>query len=405
MNQFSSLGVGARTLAALDRAGISSPLPVQEQAVPPLRSGSDVVIQAPTGSGKSLAFLLPLAGLAGLAAPQRATRGPRAMVVCPTRELALQIAAVFDTLDLGLRQLLVFGGVGYGAQLGGLRRGTDLLIGTPGRIVDLVERRVLDLSGVRYMVLDEADEMFDSGFAPIIERIIALTRQPQMVLASATMPEWVESMIVRHLRQPVRVCVEDDEESRLEHGLMRVDAHGGKLKVLDRLLSARAGSTIAFGRTKHGVARVCRDIERLGHRPQQLRGDMSQGQRQRALQAFRDDPDGVLVATNVAARGLDISHVGLVINYDLPDTPQWLTHRVGRTARNGASGRALTLLTSQDEPAWTKLRRQGAEDLPEVDSEHLLATGEWRLRPAPRPLAPIPTSSRGPRPFQHRRRS
>ncbi|MGH7861788.1 MAG: DEAD/DEAH box helicase [Candidatus Dormibacteraceae bacterium] len=379
MSTFASLGVSEHTRLALERVGITEPLPVQAASIPPLCAGLDVVMHAPTGSGKSLAFLLPVVEAPR---PERVQPSPRALVICPTRELALQTDSVFASLNSRMRRVLVFGGVGYQGQLSGLRRGTDLVIGTPGRIVDLVERGALKLSGVHYLVLDEADEMFDSGFAPIVERIIKLLPRPQTVLASATMPDWVNTMIGRHLSDPVRVEVEDDDVPRLEHGLLRVDAHGGKVQVLSRLLGASSGATIAFGRTKHGVARICRDMERLGHRPLQLRGDMSQSQRQRALQAFRNDPDGVLVATNIAARGLDISHVGLVINYDLPDTPQWLTHRVGRTARNGARGRALTLLTAQDELAWQKLRRQGAEDLPEVDARHLFEAGEWRFQPA-----------------------
>lgn len=373
MTTFAELGVSARTLAALERQQITEPVAVQASAVPALLQGSDVVIQAPTGSGKSLAFLLPLI--------ERLSRssgpGPRALIVTPTRELAMQVHQVFRTLDSGLRDALLYGGSGYATQTVALKSAPDVVIGTPGRILDMVGKRLMSLGRLEYVVLDEADEMLDQGFAPDVERILGQTWSPQTVLASATMPSWVERMIEKYLNEPAVFRVEADEESKLEHGILRM-RRDEKVQVLGRLLELKgSGSVIAFGRTKDGVARLCRDLQRIGHRALPLQGDMQQSARDRTMHAFRDGRTEILVATNVAARGLDISHVALVVNYDLPDTAQWLTHRIGRTARNGAEGFAITFVTPEDDRLWERLRREGAPELPELNRSALLNKGDW----------------------------
>jgi ATP-dependent RNA helicase DeaD len=373
LSSFSELGLEPGILDALTRSNIEAPVIVQELAIPPLLDGDDVVIAAPTGSGKTLAFLIPAAQ--GLMTSTG--QGPRVLVVTPTRELAVQIDAVWKSLSTGLRSALLYGGVGYATQTIDLRKGPDIIIGTPGRLLDMIGKRLLTLSRVEYLVLDEADEMLDAGFAPDVEKILAMTYQPQTVLASATMPEWVTRMIDKHLQQPVRIELEGPEESLLEHGLLRV-GRGEKLQVLNRLLRRHKGSAIVFGRTKHGVKKLNRDLKALGHDSVELQGNLSQGARDKTMESFRDQRADILVATNVAARGLDISHVGLVINFELPDTAQWMTHRIGRTARMGNEGRALTMVTPEDMPNWSKLRRQGAPELPELDSEHLLSEGGWR---------------------------
>ena len=406
---FADLGVNAHLLSALARNSIDNPVTVQVEAIPPMLRGKDVVIQAPTGSGKTLAFILPIVErLNAVKGP-----GPRALVVAPTRELAIQVDRVFQSLNTGLKSALVYGGVGYATQENALRGGVDLVIGTPGRLLDMVSRRRLALSRVQLLVLDEGDEMLDAGFAPDVERIIELTYQPQIVLASATMPQWVSRMIERHLDDPVRVVIAAPIEDALEHGLLRV-ARMEKLRTLSKLLQQHRGSAIVFGRTKHGVRKLSRDLRNLGHDSADLQGNLSQNVRDRTMDAFRGLKTNILVATNVAARGLDISHVDLVINYDLPDSPQWLTHRVGRTARMGVKGRALTFLTPEDEAAWRTLRRQGAPALPEVDVRSLLTEGDWRYvaaslvepQPSTRAAQPRAVRSDG-RPAQswdHRRR-
>jgi superfamily II DNA/RNA helicase len=372
LNTFAEAGVSARTLAALARQSIESPVEVQAQTIPALLEGRDVVMEAPTGSGKTLAFLVPLVDRLGPPAP-----GPRALVVTPTRELAIQVDKVFQSLQSDARRALLYGGIGYATQTAELKAGVDVVIGTPGRILDMVGRRLLSLSRVEYLVLDEADEMLDAGFAPDVERLIGLTYSPQAVLASATMPDWVTRMIERYLSDPLRVRVATEGEPTLEHGLLRVE-RARKLHTLSRLLAGHEGAAIVFGRTKHGVRKLNRELRQLGHDSVELQGNLSQSVRDRAMDAFRQRRTNVLVATNVAARGLDISHVGLVVNYELPETPQWLTHRVGRTARMGEAGRAITFITADDELAWHRLRRQGAPDLPELDAGHLLEEGGWR---------------------------
>jgi superfamily II DNA/RNA helicase len=373
LTSFAELGLEPRILDALVRTNIESPVLVQAEAIPPLLDGDDVVIEAPTGSGKTHAFLIPAAQ--GLLTSTG--QGPRVLVVTPTRELAIQIDAVWKGLETGLRSALLYGGVGYATQTNDLRKGPDIIIGTPGRILDMVGKRLVTLSRVEYLVLDEADEMLDAGFAPDVEKILGMTYQPQTVLASATMPEWVSRMITKHLQEPVRIKVAGEAVALLEHGLLRV-GRGEKLQVLNRLLRRHKGSAIVFGRTKHGVKKLNRDLKALGHDSVELQGNLSQGARDKTMESFRDQKADILVATNVAARGLDISHVGLVINFELPDTAQWMTHRIGRTARMGNEGRALTMVTPEDMPNWSKLRRQGAPELPELDSDHLLSEGGWR---------------------------
>ncbi len=381
-------------------------MPVQVDAIPGLLAGRDVVIEAPTGSGKTLAYLLPM--VEQLAGPGP---GPRALVVTPVRELAMQVDAVYRKIGTTGRIATLYGGVGYGAQMAALRQRPDLVVGTPGRLLDIIERGLLTLTRIRYLVLDEADEMLDSGFAPAVERLLALTQHPQMVLASATMPDWVAAMIRKHLVDPLRVRVAGEaSEPRLEHALIRVERQV-KLSTLSQVLRRNRG-VIVFGRTKHGVRNLAAALRKLDHQVVELQGNMSQSARDQAMALFRSGRSDVLVATNVAARGLDLRHVGLVVNYDLPETSESLTHRVGRTARMGNEGRALTFLTPDDDVSWRRLRGQGAPDLRELDLEHLLRAGDWRYAPAA--VAPAehvraaarPAPSRPTRPrYQRRRRS
>lgn len=383
---FEELGVPSRTLKSLHAQGITSPNPVQRRTVPALRQGRDAVIEAPTGSGKTLAFLLPLLERLGCHRPM----GPRALIVAPTRELATQIAAVLSSLDSSLRVALLYGGVGYGAQMRSLRQSPDVVVGCPGRIIDLTRQRAVSFSQVEYLVLDEADEMLDQGFARDVERIIGMTpASRQTVLASATMPNWVREMIEKHLKTPDIVRVVAGVEPALEHGLLSV-RRDAKVDTLHQLLQRQAGQTIVFHRTKHGAKKLARDLDRLGHLVSELQGNLSQNARDRAIGSFRRGDTWVLVATNVAARGLDVANVGLIVNYELPDTPQWLMHRVGRTARNGAEGRALTFLSEDDAPKWTKLRRLGAPNLAHVDPVRLLDEQQWTYLALPPPETNFP---------------
>ena len=386
MTSFEDVGVRARTAESLAAVQITMPNAVQSAAIPPLLARSDVVIESPTGSGKTLAFAVPLVErLAG-----HSKQGVRALVVTPTRELATQVAAVLRSVDGGLRVVVAIGGVGYGPQVSGLAQHPDVVVGCPGRLVDLAARGNLRLQAVQYLVLDEADEMLDRGFAPDVERLIALcpgNAAPlarQTVLVSATMPAWVKAVAAKHLVDPTRITVAAEAEPDLEHAVVRIDA-GGKLDLLSSLLrrqlSQPVPQTIVFHRTKHGAKKLARDLVRLGHAAVELQGNLSQNARDRSIASFRTGESAVLVATNVAARGIDVAEVGLVVNYELPESAQWLTHRVGRTARNGAAGRALTLLSDLDAEQWRKLRRTGAPELPLVDHTALLADGSWNVEP------------------------
>ena len=401
MQTFAEAGVSARILAALSRQQIETPNRVQLESIPALLDGRDVVIQSPTGSGKTLAFFIPI-----VERFQPGKPGPRALIVAPTRELAIQVEAVFKSLDSGLRSALLYGGVGYHQQMQSLKRGADVVIGTPGRILDMIERKLVSLSRVEYLVLDEADQMLDAGFAPDVERILGLTYSPQTVLASATMPDWVSRMIDRHLQDPLRVKIVAEGPSLLEHGLVQTDP-GLKLRLLSDILH-RHGDTIVFGRTKHGVRKLNKELQRLGHKSVELQGNMAQSARDKVMESFRNQRADVLVATNVAARGLDLSHVGLVVNYELPDTAEAMTHRIGRTARNGNTGRALTFITADDHEKWAKLRRQGAPALRRVDASALAHGGDWRyLEDTAHTIAPTAgrsstRSRRRPRPMRGR---
>lgn len=382
---FQAIGVRPRTAGSLLRNSISEPNAVQRAAIPVLLARGDCVIEAPTGSGKTLAFVVPLVErLRGHAAC-----GARALIVTPTRELAAQVAEAVRAVDPSLRTVLCVGGVGYGAQTGGLRNAPDVIVGCPGRLLDLVGIGAARLARIEYLVLDEGDEMLDQGFARDVERIIELCRTgdhaaPQTVLASATMPEWVQRMIARHLQSPARIHIASEQVPDLEHGVLRVE-RSRKIDALSTLLRQQRrhglSQTIVFHRTKHGTKKLARALAALDHQAGELQGNLSQNARDQALSAFRNRRTNVLVATNVAARGIDVVSVGLVINYELPESPQWLTHRVGRTARNGSPGRAITFLTPEDGAQWTKLRRLGAPALPELDAEQLLRTGEWLHTP------------------------
>lgn len=384
---FEAMGVRARTTGMLLRDGISEPNAVQCAAIPVLLAGGDCVIHGPTGSGKTLAFVVPLVErLSG-----HGGHGARALIVTPTRELAAQVAAVVRTVDPGLRTVLCVGGVGYGTQTGALRNAPDVIVGCPGRLLDLARMGAARLNRIEYLVLDEADEMLDQGFARDVEKIIALCRagesaRLQVVLPSATMPAWVQQMVARHLRSPAHVRVTTEQLPDLEHSLLRIE-RSRKIDALSTLLrhQRRTGTsqTIVFHRTKHGAMKLARDLTRLDHRTGVLQGNLSQNARDRALDLFRTRQTDVLVATNVAARGIDVVNVGLVINYELPETPQWLTHRIGRTARNGAPGRAITLLTEDDGIKWSKLRRLGAPALPELDAERVLGSGFTKAQRQP----------------------
>ncbi|MGD9893546.1 MAG: DEAD/DEAH box helicase, partial [Dehalococcoidia bacterium] len=395
------------TRSALTAMAVHTPTPIQSAALPELFAGHDVIGQARTGSGKTLAFALPI-----VEGVDDRLRFVQALVLVPTRELAAQVAGVLRGLHPGrdLRVQLIVGGVAIGPQAQALRRGVHVVVGTPGRVLDHLNHGTLRLDRLRLLVLDEADEMLDRGFAPDVERIIARTSaERQTALFSATVPDWVGTMAARHLRAPVSVRVDAQSQpvEHVEHSVYDVPP-GGKLAALQALLDARGeGATLVFGRTKHGVKKLARRLESLGYPVVALQGNLSQNARDRVMAEFRNGEAPILIATNVAARGLDVDHVTQVINYELPETAELLTHRVGRTGRMGRSGEAITLLAPEDEVAWKKLVR-GLRRHParrpwrgtHHKDNHASVGNEAPRRP---PLPQAPPTLRDARPDQSRR--
>ncbi len=354
---FSSMPIRPSTIAALARIGITEPTPIQTVALPILLDGGDVIGQARTGSGKTLAFLIPATELVD---PTK--RDVQVLILTPTRELAVQIDQVLETLpmDRAIRSTLIFGGRAAGPQIAALRHGAQFVIGTPGRVLDLINRGVLHLDHVRFLVLDEADEMLDRGFAPDVERILSRTpRSRQTALFSATVPAWVSDTAGKHLRQPTLVAIDQNSQGvpSIEHVAYDLP-NDDKIGALRELLDLRGdGSIIVFGRTKHGVKKLAKKLEQDGYPVGALQGNLSQNARDRVMQQFRDGDVQILVATNVAARGLDITSVDQVINLELPESPELMTHRIGRTGRMGRQGRAITLLSPADGAKWRELDR------------------------------------------------
>lgn len=348
-------------------------------------AGRDVMGQARTGSGKTLAFALPLVSKC-----DPAVRGVQALVLVPTRELAIQVGGVTQQMaqSLGLRMTLLYGGRSLLPEKQALAAGAQIVVGTPGRTLDHLRQGTLSLKSVRFLVLDEGDEMLDRGFGPDVDRILSHTSTDrQTALLSATVPAWVEQTAARHLRNPllVRADVELEAPPEIEHVVYDVGP-AGKLQALRALLDRQGnGPIIVFGRTKHGVKKLARQLGEIGYSVAALQGNLSQNARERVMEDFRTGRVRVLLATNVAARGLDIAGVEQVINYELPESAELFTHRAGRTGRMGRSGEAVTLLTPEDSPKWRQIERALGKRLARVSWNGSQADG---ARPRPLPVPP-----------------
>ena len=360
---FADLGVRTETVEALAEAGIIHAFPIQELTLPLALGRNDIIGQARTGTGKTLAFGIPVVQTV-LAPGEGADGRPQALVVVPTRELCIQVTA--DVTRAGARRSLrvisVYGGRAYEPQLTALRAGVDVVVGTPGRLLDLARQRVLDLAGVRTLVLDEADEMLDLGFLPDVERIMAqLPTNRQTMLFSATMPGPVISLARRFMARPVHVRAEQPDETRTvpttHQHVFRAHALD-KMEVLARVLQATGrGLAMVFVRTRRTADKVAEDLDKRGFAAAAVHGDLGQGQREQALRAFRAGKVDVLVATDVAARGIDISGVTHVVNYQCPEDENVYLHRIGRTGRAGESGVAVTFVDWDDLPRWTLVNK------------------------------------------------
>lgn len=372
------LGVAPDISDALAAVGVVDPFPIQSMAVPLGLDGHDVIGQARTGTGKTYAFGIPLLQrIERVAEPHR----PRGLVVTPTRELAQQVTDDLSTAGarLGVRVLTVYGGRAYEPQIDALRQGVDVVVGTPGRLLDLRQGRHLDLSRVQVLVLDEADRMLDLGFLPDVERILAhIPRQRQSMLFSATMPGEIISLVRRHLRRPTHVRAEAEEgysavPTTAQHVFRahRLD----KPELLARVLQAEGrGLTMVFCGTKRVAARLADDLTRRGFAVGSVHGDLGQGQRERAMRAFRNGKVDVLVATDVAGRGLDVVDVTHVINYECPDDERTYLHRIGRTGRAGRAGVAVTFVDWEDLVRWKTINN--ALGLPFAELEETYSTSD-----------------------------
>ena len=354
---FPDMPLKAATKAAIARMNISSATPIQEKAIPTLLAGRDLIGQARTGSGKTLAFAVPL-----IERCDQSIREIQALVLVPTRELAIQVASVVEALACSQKLLvtLLYGGRSLRPEHAALRNRPHIVIATPGRTLDHLRQGTLDLGSVRFLVLDEADEMLDRGFARDVESIIGETpNERQTALLSATMPEWVAKTAAKHLRHATKVKVDAGMNSppTVEH-LVYTLQKGDKLEALRTLLDRRDDMpVIIFGRTKRGVKQLARKLDLLDYPVGALQGNLSQNARERVMADFRSGTVSILVATNVAARGLDIEGVGQIINYDMPDTELLFTHRTGRTGRMGRTGEAVTFVTSEDERKWREIEQ------------------------------------------------
>ena len=359
---FSQLGLSTQTLGALARAGFTQPTPIQAQAIPHALAGKDVVGAAATGTGKTAAFLLPtIERLAG-------KTGTRALVLAPTRELAVQIAEELQRFgaDRGVRGAVVIGGAGITGQAHALRAGPQVVIATPGRLVDHLKQGTARLDAIEVLVLDEADRMLDMGFAPQLAQILKrLPRQRQTLLFSATMGAEVADFTRAHLRDPARVSVVPNgtTAARAEQQVF-LAAQGEKLPTLLALLEGDGSSTLVFTRTKRRADKVAKSLARAGHEVARIHADRSQGQRRAALEGFRDGTYRVLVATDIAARGIDVADIGHVVNFDLPHVPEDYVHRIGRTARASASGRASSFASPEEAPLLRDIERLTRKAIP-----------------------------------------
>jgi len=346
--EFSNFNFHPNVAAGVKAIGYITPTPIQEQAIPPVLKGHDVMGLAQTGTGKTAAFVLPIL--------HRLMQGPRghvrALIVAPTRELAEQIheAIVSMGKQTRLRSATIYGGVGLSPQIRKLRNGVEIVVACPGRLLDHINQRTINLSHLEVLVLDEADRMFDMGFLPDIRKIIKhVPSQRQTLLFAATMPDDIRRLAHEILHAPVTVQVNHAAPiNTVAHALYAVDQHLKTALLLELLRHTDTESVLIFTRTKHRAKRVGQQLENAGYRAASLQGNLSQNRRQAALDGFRDGSCQILVATDIAARGIDVSSISHVINYDMPDTADAYTHRIGRTGRAAKTGDAFTFITRED---------------------------------------------------------
>ncbi len=397
---FAALGLIEPLVRAVHDEGYTTPTPIQREVIPSLVAARDVLGCAQTGTGKTAAFVLPI--LQQLVAEGRGkSRSPsiRALVLSPTRELAAQIGERIGAYGkhLGLKHAVVFGGVGQRPQEVALRGGLDILVATPGRLLDLMQQRHARLNDVAYLVLDEADRMLDMGFIHDVKRIVAaVPKQRQTLLFSATMPKEVMGLANSMLHDPVRVAIEPKVTSAVlvEQSVMFVQKADKRAMLETVLLDPEVSRAIVFMRTKHGANRLAYQLEKAGIDAAAIHGNKSQGARERALSGFKDGSCRVLIATDVASRGIDVDDISHVINYELPDTPESYVHRIGRTGRAGATGRAISFCDPSERRLLQDIERLLGRRIT-VHGDVSIAPSVQRQDPPPPPRAPRPQGGGG----------
>jgi ATP-dependent RNA helicase RhlE len=363
MSSFADLGLSAPLLRSLATEGYATPTPIQAKAIPHVLAGRDLFGCAQTGTGKTAAFALPLIERM-LAAPRpRAPRACRALVLAPTRELASQIHESFRAYGrhAGITSVVVYGGVGQRPQADALHRGTDVLVATPGRLLDLIGQRIADLRGVEFLVLDEADRMLDMGFIHDVRRIVGLVpRDRQTLFFSATLPDEVRRLADSMLRDPleVKTAPQATPAETVAQSVFHVPKAGKRMALVSLLRNESMDRVIVFTRTKHGADKLQRDLAKAGIDAAAIHGNKSQNQRERALAAFKAPRPPVLIATDIAARGIDVDGVSHVVNYELPHEPETYVHRIGRTGRAGLTGEAVSFCDPEE-----RLRLRAIEKL------------------------------------------
>ena len=381
INGFESLGLPANVLAAVKKVGFETPSPIQAQTIPVLMEGHDVVGLAQTGTGKTAAFALPILSRIDLN-----MRKPQALVLAPTRELALQVADSFQSFASslgGIHVLPIYGGQAYGIQLSGLRRGAQIIVGTPGRVIDHLEKGSLDISDLRFLVLDEADEMLNMGFQEDVERILADTPEDkQVALFSATMPNGIRRIAREYLREPKEISVKSETRTNtnITQRYLSV-AHRNKLDALTRILEVTEfEAMIMFVRTKHETEELAEKLRARGFSAAAINGDIAQAQRERTVDQLKDGRLDILVATDVAARGLDVERISHVLNYDIPNDTESYVHRIGRTGRAGRSGEAILFVTPRERRMLRSIERATNAPLNEMDLPTVDEVNESRKR-------------------------
>lgn len=396
---FEALPLAAPIHRVLRELGYTTPSPIQAQAIPLLLQGRDMLGCAQTGTGKTAGFALPILNSLHAGPGQVRPRCCRVLVLTPTRELAAQVGKSFATYGryIRFRQTLVYGGVGQVPQINAMRGGVDVLVATPGRLLDLIDQRHIDLSQVGFFVLDEVDRMLDMGFLRDVRRIVALLpARRQSLFFSATLAPDIVELARGILREPAQVSIapETTTAERIEQQVCFL-AREGKRPLLEQLLRAQSGAeggslTIVFSRTKHGANKLAKSLCASGFPADAIHGNKSQSQREKALERFKKGLTPVLVATDVAARGVDVKDVGLVVNYDLPNEPEAYVHRIGRTARAGAEGRAVSFCSEDELEYLREIEKTIRMAIPRWDGHawHVEQLAERHARGVPVPAKP-----------------